>query len=648
MTISQPSRVIYVIDVPEVKVFDAIYHYNFFVPDESVNESGGVPANVLARSATETDSSFIQYSITRVPRFVEFRWTKPKLADVGNMLSEQVQRENAFQTTGEQRGSLIIDNIDKVVNEDDFASNNYASVHFHDGDIDTKIHDLVSGSMVQHTLEEEHDSNTSPYKAAQRFVPLLPNNIKPHFVFQALTLPKQSYNGKFYAPANRNAREGMFEPSLGVPLFNDYFQRLKNVTINTQINTKLMHDLVNRTIQDPTAPQAADLINMHKYSKQVKHASNQRFSPAVSEQDFKTFVPFIDIKRHNSNSHIEKYGSEIVGYIIDKFEVLPDGTTKAHAPIVIDNPHVHLSADYQVKFNARYCYTVRTIALLTMPAIDDDTGIVATIKVLISSKPSNKVYVSTLKLDSPPPPGDVNFTWNYETQKLQVNWAFPITSERDIKQFQVFRRSSVEHSFELQKVYNFDDSVVPFDSAETPDPALVERLSSPATYWVDGEFTKDDNCSVDKGMIYSICAIDAHGLTSNYSAQYRVWFDRFKNRLQKELVSHLGAPKPYPNLYLEAEIFQNTIRVSGNHSKRMKLYFNPEYYYLTDDKDRFVKVLQTKQTGGSYKLQFFNVDNLKSHDLDITIDDRTSMTSRTLSYPTVRFGPKRKTLKSKS
>jgi hypothetical protein len=49
----------------------------------------------------------------------------------------------------------------------------------------------------------------------------------------------------------------------------------------------------------------------------------------------------------------------------------------------------------------------------------------------------------------------------------------------------------------------------------------------------------------------------------------------------------------------------------------MKLYFTPDYYYLTDNKDNYVQLLQTSQMNGSYKLQFINIDSLK----DATIDD---------------------------
>ena len=647
MSVSQPSREIYVVDVPEIKEFTANYRYNFFVPDESVNETGGIPASALSRAGAEVDSQFIQYSITRVPRFIHFQWTKPKLADIGNLISELAHRENTFRMSSMQKGSLILDNLDKIANEDNFSSNNYASVHFHDGEIDNKIHELVSGSIVAASLEQESDQNVSHYRSAQRLIPMLPSYVKPHFIFRAMAQPEKAYGGTFYLPGPHNPKAGMSAHRTSTPVFDNYYRRLRKVTTNTQINTKFMHDLVNRTIKDPAATNAQDLVSIHSYSKSMKQAANQRFSPALSEHEFKTFVPFIQVRKHGVSPHSEKYGSEIVGYVIDKFEVLKNGTTKSHPPIVIDNAHVNVTADFQIKFNSTYCYTIRTIALLTMPAIDDESGEVATVKVLISSKPSNKIYVSTLKLNPPPPPADVNFIWNYETSKLLMTWAFPVTSERDIKQFQVFRRDSIDHAFELQKVYNFDDSLSPFPPAEYPDPRLVERVKSPATFWVDDEFDWNVHNSEEAGRIYTVCSIDAHAQTSNYAGQYLIWFDKFKNQLQKKLVSHGGAPKPYPNMYLQGHLFDNTIRVQGAHSKRMKVYFNPEYYYLTDDQNRMTKVVQTKQTGGGYKLQFINIDSLKSAVLDITIDDRTLLTTRKMSYPNVRFGPKRKASSSK-
>ena len=149
------------------------------------------------------------------------------------------------------------------------------------------------------------------------------------------------------------------------------------------------------------------------------------------------------------------------------------------------------------------------------------------------------------------------------------------------------------------------------------------------------------NTSESRGYIYALGAIDAHGLVSNYSAQFLVWFDRYQNKLQRRLVSHTGAPKSYPNMYIEGELFVNTIVTSGK--PNMRLYFNPQYYYYVDDEHRCVPVVRTKQTGGRYKLQFMNVDNFKSTEVDITIDDRTTFVSP-LPQPGIVIGPKRRNI----
>lgn len=633
MSTSQPSREIYVIDVPEPKDINGTFVYNFFVPDESINETGGVPAIFLMRPGSQIDSSFLQYSTTRAPRYVELTFVAPVLVSAGNQVSDRDVRGNAFKSVPEQNGSLILNNLDKIVNEDDFATNAYISIHFHDGQIDKKAYMLVSGTVARIGLESQFDKNTSQYKQAKKLLPVLPEGISSEWFTTYMGNSLESANVKFDAGNSRR------EKILGD---KQKYTRLAMTGINTQINVKFLYDLVNRTINDPTAVQASDIANIYDYSKTIKQAANQRFTSETSDSDYKSFVPFVSVKKFDAAPHAEKNDAQIVGYVIDKFEILPDGSTKAHSPIIIDSPHVSSTADYRVKFNSKYCYTVRAVALITMPAVDEHTGELAIIKVLVSSKPSNKVYVETLKLQNPPPPADINFVWNYETDKLMVTWAFPVTSERDIKQFQVFRRSSIHHCFELQKIYNFDDSRAPFPSPEIADPALVEKINSPCTWWIDDEFKKNIHCSKETGLIYTVCAIDAHALTSNYAAQYRVWFDRFKNKLQKELISHSGAPKPYPNLYLEGDIFANTIKVSGPHTKRMKVYFNPEFYYLHDNSGRIRRTLSTKQDEGSYKLQFINLDNFKSHDLTITIDDRLSAHQSAMSHPNVQFGTKRK------
>lgn len=640
MTVSQPSREIYAVDIPEVKDFSAKFSYNFFVPDESVNESGGVPDLILLRQSDNVNSAFVQYANARAPRFVIFNFTSVKLSDMGRAVSDSDVATAVFDKS--LPDNLISNNIDKIISEDDFSSNDFISIQFHDGQLNEKLYELVSGSMLQHSQMVESDPNVSAYKAAQTLSGQLPSFIKLHFLTRAMSSPLLNHGSSFLTPATdpdssstqfRNIRNQLDASGRNASLtVNRFFARLASVNINTQINTKLFADVVDRMIKDPQSSYGNDLHSLYQFSKQVQQSSQQRFSLAISEDDYKTVVPFVSLQVARTAGSIEKQSAEVVGYIIDKVEITSNGTINQCPSIVIESPQVSTSADFKIKYGTSYCYTMRTIVRFTLPAIDADTGDIATIQILVSSKPSNKVYVKTYEYVAPPPPTDLNFTWNYETDQLLVHWTFPPNSQRDIKKFQLFRRKDINHPFELIKMYDFDDSVLKWPDNENPSPALVENLTSPASFFTDDEFVRNSR------YIYAVASIDAHGMTSNYSAQFEIWFDQFKNQVMKKLISHVGAPKPYPNLYLETDTFVDTLRVNGPNSKNLKLYFNPEYYQLFDDDNRYTKVVSTIQDGGEYKVQFINVDNQKSQLLSIKIDDQITVSTPVIT-PVAGFGP---------
>jgi hypothetical protein len=331
---------------------------------------------------------------------------------------------------------------------------------------------------------------------------------------------------------------------------------------------------------------------------------------------------------------MQRTGVKIVGYVIDKYEICDNGTMKRLDPLIVENALATSAIDVRVKYDTRYSYSIRTIALMTLPAIDSESGEIATIKILVSSRPSGKVDVNVVDETAPPPASDINFTWNYETKRLMIHWTFPPNSQRDVKKFQVFRRSSINHPFELLKEYDFDDSIVRARQRETADTRLVEYLNpeSPCTFYVDDDFDKDAK------FIYTVCCVDAHGLSSNYGAQYELGFDSVKNKLTKRLVSHSGAPKPYPNLYLEGSGFVDSAHVHGVHSKRMKLYFSPQYYRIEDDHGRTISPFVTKQMNGKYKIQFINVDNQRMDTVTVTINDQTTPPASSLQFPTLLNG----------
>lgn len=623
MSVSQPSREVHAVDVPTPRGFSARFRYNFFVPNESTSDEGGVPTAILARPAAELDAAFVQYATARVPRLVVFSFSNPTLSSVGNKVSSSEIRNNVFGS-GAQNGSLIRDNYDKIINEDVFAADSFVAVSFHDGEIQDKIYALVSGSYRQATLGDQTGDQESAFKAAMRLNVLTPDQVKPFLLMKGLN--------------NVNAT-GLKLFKGDIEVFDQYFAELGQVVTNVQINSKFFDDIVHRSIVAPENSFAPDIQPLQKYSMKVQRNALDRFVGPLSENDYKTVVPYVGLRVHDvSTQHNSEV--EIVGYVIDKVEVFSDGSTKPCSPIIVENPKVSQTADIRIKYGSTYSYAVRAIAQFTVSAIDVDYGSVATLKILVSSRPSHKVYATVSEDVAPPPPADLNFTWDYErvnmltadpdpvTGKpipgtgrpgsLLVHWTFPTNSQRDIKKFQVFRRSSIDEPFELVKMYDFDDSEIKLPYLETPDPGLVETLRSPCSFFFDDDFRRDSR------FMYTLAAIDAHGFTSNYSAQFEVWFDIFKNRLEKRLVSHAGAPKSYPNLYLEKELFTDTIRVSGKNTRRLKVYFNPEFYTLYDDAGRVTPVIASNQRGGSYRLQFINLENQKSDVVSITVDDRTA------------------------
>jgi len=622
MSQSLPSKEIYVLDVPEIKKFQADFQYNYFTPDEQVNEVSGIPESVLRKSSEYFTSDNIQVLKTRFPRFVKFQWEKCSISSYGNQVQEPDIRKNSFKA--KEKKNLIKDNYKKIISEDYFSFQNFVNVTFHDGEIDNKVFNLISGSYEQLQLTDPTPIANNPKQAFTSFSKFLPKQIDPHFVFNALSQPKISQGLSFFGkklPGDTSENKKV--------IHNSFLERLKSVYINTQINGNLFSDITKRVIQDPQTPYDVDLHFLQNKTKNLK--STQTLKLGLSEVDFKTFIPYINFKIVKTAFQNQRSSAEIVGYVIDKFEVLSDGTLKTLTPMIIESPDVNYAFDPSVKYNQNYCYSIRSIALYTLPAIDDDTNQIAMVQMLVSSKPTSKVYLKIHDDVAPPPPTEINFVWNYEKEKLMIYWSFPINPQRDIKKFQVFRRKSVDEPFELLKQYDFDDSIVKSSFNEKPTSRVVEYVNNPVTFYIDDDFVKNSS------YIYTICSIDAHGLTSNYGPQYELSFDIFKNQLTKKLISHSGAPKQYPNLYLEGAGFVNSAHINGSYTKRMFLYFTPQFYQIEDEHNRAHRVLSTNQSNGSYKFQFINVDNQKSETLTVKIDDRIRATKPKLSFPSFRF-----------
>lgn len=262
MSTSLPSKTIFAVDVPEVTNFAANFRYNFFTPDEQVKENSGIPSKLFAKSTGETDTDTIQFFEMRIPRHIIFTWSNPKISDSGNSVTQSDMIKRATRPAASRR-TIITDNYKKIVTEDHFSAFNYIAVNFHDGEIQDKVFNFVSGSYLQHALSSPKGSHVSHHKAAAALQGSIPNSIKPDFVQRALAQPKAAYGASFYS--NKSGQDES-KPA-GV---NSYYKKLHDVYVNAQINAKFFHDITARNIQDPHSPYSLNMHSLHRMSKKYQ------------------------------------------------------------------------------------------------------------------------------------------------------------------------------------------------------------------------------------------------------------------------------------------------------------------------------------------------------------------------------------------
>lgn len=625
MPTSLPSREIYVIDIPDVKAIDAQFVYNYFVPGEATDELAGTTSRYVNVRDDLKNSSDTMRLATRVPRWIELRFRPAKIFDPMSNITKGTPVKSLKKKPTTNNRKLIADNMSKIMSEEEFASYYFTSMDFRDSRLFDKLHEFVAGTMVYSSLMGAgYSPNTGGVNIASS------HTVNGMFHGALAALP-MSADSNFVSLVTDN-------PELrGVSLVRPQDQQkarsqklttdISSVVPTAQINVKYAGSMIERAIVDPLCHFDNELLQTYEDAKKTQDVARQQLkSSIISASEYKTYASPISKNVNKNITTSSKQSILPLGYLIDKIETRADGSIVTHDPIIIDNPDVGFTVDFNVKYYSIYTYVIRTLALVTMPAVMEDLNDIASAQFIIASRPT----ISTVdcRENVPPPPvADLNFVWDYDKENLIVQWSFPPNPQRDVKKFQIYRRENVDQPFQLLKMYDFDDSYVKAESREYVDQKLIEYMVDvPRTFYVDADFNKSSK------YIYSVTCVDAHGISSGYSAQFELSFDVFKNRLVKKLISHQGAPRTYPNLYLQVDAFVDTIcdgpahdkskNPSGPHS-RLTVYFTPECYNVVRGGIKKPVVI-TNKDGGKYKLLMINIDNQQQQIVDMYIDNKLS------------------------
>lgn len=577
---SLPSKNAAILDVPEVQGLTAEFQYFYWTADEYENGLGSSKAALQQLPSETFDASFVSLT-RRLPRLIKLNWRPVTL----NRSVSQPQ--NPIK---------IRDFLSKLHSEETFTSNDFTTFHYQDTGADLRLKFFVD-----------------------RFAALLPNletvNSADEVIGLINSQTSDQVTAQFLAEIISNLSRQGVEFRDRTQAETSVLNRMKNVALNTRLNNRFLVPIA-KTVKEDSVGVFADELSSDTFTNKIEtiqnaaisNANSNLLSPLDYEFEVLSYVGYRPVDTNGYEPSVES-----LGYLLEKREIRSDGTQEQHPPVIIENPFVSTTYDGQVRYNSVYYYRIRGICLVEVRAVDEVTKQNLLVSFLVGSKFSPEKKVVTVENVPPPPPADFNVAWDYGERALRCTWNLPSNPQQDIKYIQLFRRKSIADPYQLIKMWDFNNTQTRVTLSEYPLPELVERVPEFVGIYLDREFGKDSN------YIYAVAAIDAHGLCSNYSLQLQVGFDRFENRLIKKLVSVSGAPKQYPNAYLNADTFVDTIKDSGH--TNIRVVFNPDYLNLVNGTGADLKLLKTSRVNGNYRLQLINVDLQAQQNIDITLQD---------------------------
>ena len=593
---SLPSLPVTSVDTQGVQNLNAEFIYNYFTPDELLNDNGivAVPTNGIAFQRT-------------VPRAVRLTWSKVNISSTTKLKPELVDIS-------------IAENADKVLDEDEFFLKFFSSFQQQEVNFVIQTQLFLDRLYKQLGYSRVNASLTDAIRALHESTP---ENLSEEFIARYLNYTCSSVTTTTTAPVNPLSQI----EKIGIT------QPISNKTYGTLLHEKLVTDSLV-----PITNYAVDAL----FSKVAVQASVKPYENRLngSQYDLKLGTALDTTVADFQNDFGFIY--QTTGYIVERYRLQDDRLVEKQT-FYIENPDTVEYLDTQVRYNQRYIYNIKAVTVvqtLTFSPMEKVNGIST---FLLAGKPV-RVDAKCVDNKPAPPPTDFFVRWDESLKKPVLTWNYPIDGRRHIKYFQVFRRKNVGDTrpaqlpFELIAMYDFNDlqeargtfydtaadgTFLFYTGEDSIDSNLIVRQSSVSrlqvftpTCLIDDEFTKEDY------YIYAVAAVDAHGITTNYSNQIGVKYNSRMNSIERVDISAPNAPKPYPNLYLNKDAFVDTIKNEGY--SQVTVVFNPEYLDLANQTGDDLRLWRYGPTN-LYRLQLINTDIQKDQFIDIKIiDDRNS------------------------
>jgi hypothetical protein len=577
---SFPSKAVSQMDVLEPGLAGT-FVYNYFTPDENISYASDVIIQNSVTSLADQKFYFIpvrsgESESPSLPRFVKLDVAPP--ASAGSSLRLPA-------------GKSLSDYLNNIIFEESFASSAASGVIFEETQANTILYNHLSASAVFSGIDLSATSLTEGGK-------ILDNGINPISIEN-----RESVLINVLANSGPEGYSYIDGKSAQVKK-NTVLANVAAVSFGASVSNVLMEDVL-KSAQDPFSVYYEEILGSISAAKSIQESSIRSGSPNDIISDlYDVGITPISTRILSAAEINTPRSSSIVGVIIEKQEITPSGEISKLSPIVLEGSTTRSVIDPKIKYGCKYNYTARVVYLVEIESIAvDDAGTLQNqsclAQVLVAGRGSTYT-VACEDLVPPMPPSDINFNLDDTTGELIVSWDFPINPTRDIKYFQIMRRSSIDAPFELIGMHFFNDAYSPVPFPEKIPNRLQIMQKIPINVFVDKGFDRT------KKYIYSVVSADAHGLMSAYSAQFEISYDGFRQKLVKNIVSRSGAPRVYPNFFLNRDTFIDSMKDSN--STRMRIFFDPEYFDVNDARGNSLQLLKFDLSSPSYKLQLINTD----------------------------------------
>jgi hypothetical protein len=619
------SRPVNKINIPEVKNVKAEFVYNYFTKDERVRpDSRNLQEKIVNLEASSTDEIFNKANSEKLARYVRISFASIKAPE------NYVDSNISINTT-----NINVEKIaDKMIAEGTVPNTVFTGVEILDTGKEKSLYKMLNSSMYFTDIPVDRDSNLG---AVSR-------------LYQTLS-EKGGLRGqdkKIIREAFRNiASEGykLSESDVHPSVAKTSSDPIGKQTFSIQFNNLFMNDITKSALKITDNVFQDEMRSIDNISKDIQESTlNNIPEPhTLKEVDYELQVEALDTQVLDGVNSLEdalsRYKNfpdvKVVGYILEKFEVLPDENVELVNRMYIDGFNSKYAIDENVRYGGSYFYKIRTVCRVKFVGQIDNHyygGIdqIGLITCFMASE-GKTIDVYCVENTPPPEPTNLNLKFDFETMFPKLRWQLPLNKQRDIKRFQVFKRSSIKEAFRLIKEIEFDDGYIKGVSSDNVPGEDVIKTKYPITYFLDTTYKQGEKA------IYAICSIDAHGLSSGYSMQVMIERDRITNKAKTKVISRHGAPKPYPNLFLNNDTFQDAIKTSRY--DRIKIVFDPEYYDVVKNKitnsnsdattveEVSLNLLAIDDKNFRYKFHFINIDNQKDKLVDVKITTKASPAS---------------------